>query len=184
MQLERVGSVAVGRLLLEVFRQVDDLYGAERALLDADAASDAQVLGDVRHLRGTRHLDAHLANLHHRARLLALLLALLRPAPVRGDDGDAGERVPGVLRRVLSLLAHLVFRVLVSFPPKERGDDTRAVRYTRAGLLCGKGRVNVPQEKPWRLTRICCDPIIDLEIMTGFHLVCVSNGIRFPVVVR
>ena len=43
-------------LLLEVGREVDDLDGVEGALLDADAAADAQVLADRRDLVHGSHL--------------------------------------------------------------------------------------------------------------------------------
>ena len=43
-------------LLLEVCREVDDLDGVEGALLDADAAADAQVLADGRDLVQGSHL--------------------------------------------------------------------------------------------------------------------------------
>ena len=46
------------RLLLQVLGQVDDLNRIEGTLLDADAATDAQVLGDVRDFTGAANLDA------------------------------------------------------------------------------------------------------------------------------
>ena len=60
-------------LLLEVCREVDDLDGVEGALLDADAAADAQVLADGRDLVQGSQLYAQLPHPHHRATLLALL---------------------------------------------------------------------------------------------------------------
>ena len=78
-----------------------------------------------------------------------------------------------------------ILSFVLSLSHRKSAVTTRARLDTPAPVSCaGRGRVNVPQEKPWRLTRICRDPIIDLEIMTGFHLVCVSNAIRFPVVVQ
>ena len=46
VQLERVGRVAMGGLLLQVARQVDDGDRLEGTLLDADAATDAELLRD------------------------------------------------------------------------------------------------------------------------------------------
>ena len=103
VQLERVRRVSVRGLLLQVGRQVDDGDGLEGALLDADAAADAQLLADVGDLVVGRHLDAQLAHAHHRAGLLALLPAALGLAPVIVDDGDTGEHVAvvGVLAVLL-----------------------------------------------------------------------------------
>ena len=61
------------RANLKDLRQVDDLDGLEGALLHADAAADAQRLGEEGHLVGALHLDAQIPDLHHRAGLLALL---------------------------------------------------------------------------------------------------------------
>lgn len=58
VQLERVGPVAVRALALERLGQVDDHDGVEGALLDADAAADAELLGDPGELGGGRDLDA------------------------------------------------------------------------------------------------------------------------------
>lgn len=43
MQLERVGAVAMGRVAFQVLGQVDNVDGLERALLDADTATDAEL---------------------------------------------------------------------------------------------------------------------------------------------
>ena len=59
--------------------------------LDADTASDAELLGDDGDLVIGRHLDTELAHAHHRARALALLATSLRLAAVAVDDGDTGE---------------------------------------------------------------------------------------------
>ena len=78
VELERVGGVAVRDLGLEVRREVDDGDGLERAsartlsdgrtrcggggaLSDADAAADAQELGDERDLVRRLHLYTQLA---------------------------------------------------------------------------------------------------------------------------
>ena len=65
MQLEGVGGVAVGGFLLQVARQIDDGDGFEGALLDADAAADAKLLGDGGDLVIRRHLYAELAHSHN-----------------------------------------------------------------------------------------------------------------------
>ena len=62
MQLEGVGRVAMRCLLLQVARQVDDGDRLEGALLDADAAADAELLRDGGDLVIRRHLDAELAH--------------------------------------------------------------------------------------------------------------------------
>ena len=49
-------------LLLQVARQVDDGDRLEGALLDADAAADAELLRDGGDLVIRRHLDAELAH--------------------------------------------------------------------------------------------------------------------------
>lgn len=48
-------------LLREISRKVDDFDGVVGALLDADAAADAQHLGDFRDRRCRLHDDALLA---------------------------------------------------------------------------------------------------------------------------
>ena len=58
VQLERVAAVAVRRGLFQVGRQVDHHDGLERALLHADAASNAQLLRDEGDLGLELHLDA------------------------------------------------------------------------------------------------------------------------------
>eukprot|EP00982_Pelagococcus_subviridis_P010562 31009-Pelagococcus_subviridis.AAC.4 len=82
MKLEAVRAVSMRRLLLEVFRQVYDLHRVERALLDADAASDAQLLGDVRDLRArAADFDAHLACVN---------LGFSREEEEEAEDEDGG----------------------------------------------------------------------------------------------
>jgi hypothetical protein len=51
----------VRRFALERLRQIDDVDRLERALLDADAAADAQLLGDPRDLVFRSDLDAQFA---------------------------------------------------------------------------------------------------------------------------
>ena len=62
MQLEGVGRVAMGGLLLQVTGQVDDGDRLEGTLLDADAATDAELLRDGGNLVIRRHLDAKFAH--------------------------------------------------------------------------------------------------------------------------
>lgn len=56
--------------------------------LDADTATNAQLLGQRGDLRQRRHLNAQLAHTHHRTGLFALLPASLRLALVLADNGD------------------------------------------------------------------------------------------------
>ena len=66
--------------------------------LDANAAADAELLRQERNLAGRRDLNAQLANLDHRAALLALLLALLRLALVLTDNGNARQLLSPVVQ--------------------------------------------------------------------------------------
>mmetsp|Transcript_49721 Transcript_49721/g.146960 ORF Transcript_49721/g.146960 Transcript_49721/m.146960 type:complete len:280 (+) Transcript_49721:1225-2064(+) len=88
VQLEGVRAVAVRRVGAQVLRQVDDGNRLEGALLHADTATDAERLGDPGDLRVLADLNAELPGAHDGAKLLALLLALLRLASVRVHDGD------------------------------------------------------------------------------------------------
>ena len=90
------------RLVVEVRREIDDLHGLEGAFLDADTASDAEFLGNLRDLGRGRDLDAEFsgdlargagAHAHDGAGSLALLSALLGLAFIRGDDGDSRHLV-------------------------------------------------------------------------------------------
>lgn len=82
VQLERVCPVPVRRVPLQVCWQVDDVDGPERALLDAHPAPYAQLLRYPRQRAFRRCLYAQLPHPVHRARPLALLLALFRLALV------------------------------------------------------------------------------------------------------
>ena len=62
MKLERVSRISVRRFFLQVARQVDDVDGLEGALLDADTAADAELLGDGGNLVVHGHLDAEFAH--------------------------------------------------------------------------------------------------------------------------
>ena len=110
VQLEGVRSISMRRFLVEILRQVDDLYCFERTLLHADTAADTQRLAEEGDFIGGLHFDAQLANLHHRAALLALLSTLLRLASVGIHNGDAREfffiAVIRIDAFILALLRH------------------------------------------------------------------------------
>ena len=55
----------------EVFGKIDDIDGLEGTLLDADTATDAELLGYPRNLGRRRHVDAELAHAHYRTKLVA-----------------------------------------------------------------------------------------------------------------
>lgn len=57
--------------------------------LDADTATDAQLLGQGGNLRGGRHFDAQLAHADYGTGLLALLTTSLGFAFVCADDGNS-----------------------------------------------------------------------------------------------
>ena len=65
----------MGGLTVEVRREVDDLHGLEGTLFHADAAPDAQFLGNLCDLRRGRHFDAEFAG------------DLARGARAHADDG-------------------------------------------------------------------------------------------------
>mmetsp|Transcript_39690 Transcript_39690/g.99360 ORF Transcript_39690/g.99360 Transcript_39690/m.99360 type:complete len:356 (+) Transcript_39690:1363-2430(+) len=108
VKLEAVGSVAVSRLLLHVFREVDDVDGSERTLLNADTAPNAELLGYPSNLRGRSHLHAQLPHADDGAELLAFLRALLGLALLVVDDRDT---------RQLLLLVVLLGRHVSARPP-------------------------------------------------------------------
>lgn len=64
-------------LSLQTLRQIDDGDGFEWALLDTNAAANAEGLRDEGDLGGGRDLDAELAQPHHWALPTALLIAFL-----------------------------------------------------------------------------------------------------------
>ena len=90
----------------EIFREIDDVDGFERALLNANTATDAETLRNPRYLGVLARLDAELASAYYRAKLFALLIAFLRLAPITADDGNTE---PGLLRisGFFFLLAHI-----------------------------------------------------------------------------
>lgn len=93
MQLKAVRSITVSSLFLQVGGEVDDLNGLVRALLHAESAADAELLGDLRDRVGGCHLDAKLSLHVDRAAFLAFEVALLRPASVDAHHGDTRELV-------------------------------------------------------------------------------------------
>ena len=62
MKLKRVGRISVSGFFLQIAGQVDDVDGLKGALLDADTASDAQLLGDGGNLVVHCHLDTEFAH--------------------------------------------------------------------------------------------------------------------------
>jgi hypothetical protein len=78
MQLEGVGSIAVGNLAFQVGGKVDDGNGIKRTFLGADTTTNAQRLGYKGKSRCRRDLNAELATAYDRAGLLALLATLAR----------------------------------------------------------------------------------------------------------
>ena len=98
VEFEGVGSVSVGGVAFEVLGEVDDVDGLEGTFLDADAAADAERLGEVGDFGLGAHFDAQLAEFDHGAGLFAFLTAFLGFASFAGYDGDTAERVGLVVR--------------------------------------------------------------------------------------
>jgi hypothetical protein len=78
VELEAVRRVPVGDLRLQVGGQVDDVDGAERALLDTDTTSNTQAFRNERDLGLRGNLDAKLSSPDDWTRLLALLPTFLQ----------------------------------------------------------------------------------------------------------
>ena len=94
VEREAVLAVAVGELVFEPVRQADDHDRLVGALLDADAAADAELLGNDR-LAVLPHDDGLVAAPHLGAVLDALLGALPGLAAVFFEDGNShGHRLP------------------------------------------------------------------------------------------
>ena len=72
VEFERVGMVAVNRLLLQVRREVNDLDGLEGTFLHADTATDAQRLVNSGRLVVRSHLNSLLLNFTNKARLTCI----------------------------------------------------------------------------------------------------------------
>ena len=117
VQLEGVRSISMRRFLVEILRQVDDLYCFERTLLHADTAADTQRLAEEGDFIGGLHFDAQLANLHHRAALLALLSTLLRLASVGIHNGDAREFFFIAVIRIDAFILALLRHECAPLPP-------------------------------------------------------------------
>ena len=77
VKLEGVGGVSVSDLRLEVGWQVDNVDGAEWALLWTDTATNAEGLGDERDLGGWINFDTEASRADDWAGLLALLATFL-----------------------------------------------------------------------------------------------------------
>lgn len=60
MELERIGAISVGQFSPKILGQVDDGDGLEGAFLNADAAANAEGLGNKRYLTRGFHLYAQL----------------------------------------------------------------------------------------------------------------------------
>jgi hypothetical protein len=95
----------VGSLAAERFGQVDDVDGFERALFDADAATNAEFFRDEGDLGVGLHLDTKFTHAHDRAVLLAFLIALFGLAFCVVDDGNARRRLL-LLLLVVALFRH------------------------------------------------------------------------------
>ena len=66
VELEAVGRIAVSDLSLQVGGQIDDVNGAERALLGTDTAADTEAFGDEGDLGLGGNLNTELASPHDR----------------------------------------------------------------------------------------------------------------------
>lgn len=84
MELEAVGTIAMGDLVLEVGGQIDNRNGIEGALLWADTAPYAETLGDEGQTGLGSDLDTEFTTANNRAGLLALLTTFARATLRRG----------------------------------------------------------------------------------------------------
>ena len=89
MELKCVGTVTMSDFIFKTLRQIDDLDGLERALLDALTTANAHVLTNETDRGSGQHLNTDLACFVYRTRLLALLLALLGLALIGIDNGNS-----------------------------------------------------------------------------------------------
>lgn len=76
VELETVGSIAMGDLALQVGGQVDDGDGIKGAFLRADTTTNAKRLRNKSQAGGRLNFNAKLATSNDRARLFAFLTAL------------------------------------------------------------------------------------------------------------
>jgi hypothetical protein len=89
MKLETVSAVTMGDLVRKVLGQVDDFNGVKGASFDAHTATDAEMLRNEANSGSRFNLNTEFASLVNRARLGALLLALLGLALIRVNDSDS-----------------------------------------------------------------------------------------------
>jgi hypothetical protein len=91
MKLEGIRTVTMSRLFCQVGGQVDDRNGIKRALLDAYAATDAKLLGNLGQFGRRFHVDAEFFLAILRAGLFAFLATLFGFTFVSVDDGYASQ---------------------------------------------------------------------------------------------
>ena len=80
-------------LLLEVLRQIDNGNSIERTLVNADTATNTELLRYVGNLILGSYFDAHLSCSDHWARFFALLSTSFGLTSVGLDDGNSGAGV-------------------------------------------------------------------------------------------
>lgn len=88
MQLEGVGAVSMGGLVLEVGGELNDVDGLKGALFGADTATDAERLRDECNFGCWCNLDAQPPHSNNWAALLALLSTFLGLALLGRDNGN------------------------------------------------------------------------------------------------
>lgn len=86
VQFETVSSIPVSDLVLQPFRQIDDLNGRKGASFNAHTASNTECFRDEADLRCFCHLNANFTCFVHRARLSALLSAFFWLALIWVND--------------------------------------------------------------------------------------------------
>ena len=89
MKFEGIFPKAMGGKLFQVFRDVDDANSIEGTFLDADAATDAEYLGNITDFGLRGNLNTNLIGLIDGTILFTLLLAPFRLALLGVDDGDS-----------------------------------------------------------------------------------------------
>lgn len=88
MELEAVGTITMGDLLLEAFWQIYNLDSLERAFFDAHTATNAKGLRDETNFGGFSDLDANFTSLVDRALPGAFLATFAGLTLIRIDDGN------------------------------------------------------------------------------------------------